>query len=249
MYGTAKAAAMATPAILTDGVGQVMISIPQRATICLLALQLCGAGHAQLVQRFRQDGTGAGQAALTLARQALDHYCRHRESLPVPDQLPPLLLERSAVFVSAMRWGAPRCCMGSLYPRGSSLAADIIDTACSAAAHDLRFPPIRPTELAGLRVIVSILDAPVPITDPATLDPLTDGLAVRSARRTGVVLPQETPYYSNFLQWALIRAAARPGEKVEYFRLNAIRIVEPAAVPGPAQLPVACRPQSLQRGA
>lgn len=43
------------------------------------------------------------------------------------------------------------------------LAADIVERACRAAAHDLRFAPLRPEELPGLRVIVSVLDPPEPV--------------------------------------------------------------------------------------
>lgn len=197
----------------------------------LLLLTIFGVlppASAQLVERFRHDRTGAGEAALQLARQALDSYCLQRERLAVPDHLPPLLYEHDGVFVSAQVHGAPRCCMGVLRPRGPSLAADIISAAVAAAAHDRRFPPLQPGELSDLQVIVSILDPPAAITDPFALDPLTDGLAVRSSRRTGVVLPGETGAMGRFVSWALIRAAAREGERVEYFRLKAIRFMEPS---------------------
>jgi AMMECR1 domain-containing protein len=194
----------------------------------LALLGACQAlGAPSLVQRFTEDQTGAGTAALKLARQALDGYCLRRERPVVPDDLPALLHERGALFVSAQINGAPRCCMGSLYPRGASLAADIIELACRAAAHDLRFAPLRPEELPRLRVIVSILDPPVPAADPWTLDPLTDGLAVRGPRRTGVVLPGETVRRERFVGWAEVRADLRPGDTPRYFRLRAARFIEP----------------------
>ncbi len=199
----------------------------------LLTLLAAQPAPAQLVACFRAD-EAAGQAALKLARRALDEYCLTRTALLVPDDLPPLLYEHSGVFVSAQVNGAPRCCMGTLRPRGASLAADIITAATLAAAHDTRFPPLRPAALPGLRVIVSILDPPQGITDPSTLDPVTDGLAVRSARRTGVVLPGETARADRFLSWALIRADARAGEAVQTFRLNAVRFIEPSRPQSPS---------------
>jgi AMMECR1 domain-containing protein len=195
------------------------------AALTLLALPP-PAARAQLVRQFRDDRTGAGDFALKLARRALDAYCLRREVIAVPADLPPLLRLRGAAFVSAMQNGAPRCCMGSLYPRGANLAADIIETATLAAAHDLRFKPLQPAELPHLRVIVSILDAPEPITAPLALDPVQDGLAVRSAVRTGVVLPGETASLDNFVKWGRIRAAAGDRENVQYLRLKAIRFVE-----------------------
>jgi len=183
---------------------------------------------AQLVARFRSD-PAAGEAALRLARRALNEYCLTRTSLPVPEDLPPLLYEHSGVFVSAQVHGAPRCCMGTLRPHGASLAADIIEAATLAAAHDTRFPPLQPAELPTLRVIVSVLDPPQAITDPFVLDPVSDGLAIRSSLRTGVVLPGETARADRFVAWATTRAGARDGERVQYFRLNAIRFIEPAS--------------------
>jgi AMMECR1 domain-containing protein len=186
---------------------------------------------AQVVARFQADRTGAGEAALHLARQALASYCLTRTRLPVPDHLPPLLYEHAGVFVSAQVNGAPRCCMGFLRPHGPSLAADVVAAAVAAAAHDERFPPLQPAELARIRLIVSVLDPPQAVADPFALDPLTDGLAVRSARRVGVVLPGETGLQERFVTWAVIRAAAAEGERVEYFRLNAIRFAEPVCPP------------------
>jgi AMMECR1 domain-containing protein len=187
-------------------------------------------GQAQPVSKFQQDRSGAGVFALNLARRALDAYCLRRERLTVPQELPPLLRQRAGVFVSTMdRNGAPRCCMGLLYPRGSTLAADIIEAATMAAAHDLRFPPLQPAELANLRVIVSILDPPQPVLDPLSLDPVTDGLAARGRLRTGVVLPGETADQAKFVHWARIRAGAGEGEAVTYLKLKAIRFSEATA--------------------
>lgn len=200
--------------------------------ISLSALCLPRYAQAQLVSRFEKDDSGAGQFALRLARRALDAYCLRRERLTSPADVPSLLRSRGGVFVSAMdKGGAPRCCMGSLYPRSSALAAQIIDTATMAAAHDQRFKPLRPGELAGLRVIVSILDPPEPIFDPYSLDPVTDGLAARGVTRTGVVLPGETSRLDRFVGWARLRAAATPSGPVTYLKLKAIRFVEPAPAP------------------
>ena len=199
--------------------------------LCLGVVTFChslaSCRAATLVDRFAADTTGAGPAAVHLARRALDEYCLHRVRLTVPGGLPPLLAQRGAVFVSAQVAGAPRCCMGSLYPRGATLAADLIEMACRAAAHDLRFAPLRPEELAGLRVIVSVLDPPEPVTDPWTLDPLNDGLAARGPRRTGVVLPGETGVQERFVRWAQMRAGLQPDERVVYLRLRAVRFIEP----------------------
>jgi AMMECR1 domain-containing protein len=197
----------------------------------LCALVLLGtaafAGEPELLGLFGPNHPQERQAALTLARRALDETCLHRRLLPTPEGLPAALKQRGGVFVSAMLGDAPRCCMGSLYPTQPTLAAEIIVAAGAAAARDLRFPPIKPEELPRLRVIVSLLAPPEAIADPQTLDPVTEGLAVRSVRRTGVVLPGETAHRDLMIRWARIRAAARPEERLEFFRLRAARIIEP----------------------
>ncbi|MEN6303744.1 MAG: AMMECR1 domain-containing protein [Armatimonadia bacterium] len=192
---------------------------------------LSGAASGQVVGRFEEDRSGAGEFAVRLARRALESYVLRRESVAVPEGVPELLRGRSGVFVSTMHNGAPRCCMGTLRGR-RSIAEDIVEAATLGAAHDLRFAPIKAEELAGLQVIVSVLDPPEGITNPWVLDPVTEGLAVRSARRTGVVLPGETGVLGRFVNWGLIRAGACEGEKVEWFRVRAVRFLEGEAGTG-----------------
>jgi AMMECR1 domain-containing protein len=197
------------------------------ALLLLFASLICFAAG-DLVTAFRFDRSEQGDAAVRLARQALEYACRRHEPLPLPDKLPPLLHERGAVFVSSMMngTGAPRCCMGTLNPREATLAQEIIANAFAAAEHDTRFPPIPPTELRKLRVIVSVIGESRPISDPTTLDPLRDGLAVCGSRQTGVVLPGETDDVQKMIAWGRIRAGASAKERVQYLRLAAVRFME-----------------------
>ena len=179
-----------------------------------------------ILTAFATDRGGAAQAALSLARDAFDAYALRRELISVPADLPPLLRERSGVFVSAILGGAPRCCMGSLYPTRPTLADEIIAAAVAAAGIDARRAPIEPDELERLRLVVSIVAPPESISDPRKLDPVREGLAIRSRKRTGVVLPGETAHLDRMLEWARTRAAAEPAEPVDYFRIRAFRIAE-----------------------
>lgn len=179
----------------------------------------------------RWNNPAARQAALTLARQAFDAYALRREVLEPPHPLPALFRQPAAVFVSAMRLdGSPRCCMGSLYPTQPNAAEEIIAGAVAAAGHDRRFPPLRPSELPHLVLIVSFVDRPQPITaaEAARLDPVTEGLAVQNAGRWGVVLSGETSRRENLMLWGRIRAGAGPNTPVQYFRIHAIRMKEAA---------------------
>ncbi|HZT41991.1 MAG TPA: AMMECR1 domain-containing protein [Chthonomonadaceae bacterium] len=168
------------------------------------------------------------QQILALARGAFDGYILRREAPPLPTSLPPLLRQRVGVFVSAMRHGAPRCCMGTLYPTEPDAAHEILAAAMAAAGHDRRFPPIRPGERKGLILIVSIVGRPRPISPGAlsTLDPTREGLVVKTGGRYGVVLSGETDRLDRMLAWGRIRAGAHPGDSVALFRIDVVRFVE-----------------------
>lgn len=179
-------------------------------------------------ERWRALDASDQKAVLTLARRAFDTYVTRRDVISPPDALLALLRRPAAVFVSTMRSGAPRCCMGSLYPTQPNAALEIIENAVAAAGRDRRFAPIQPRELRGLTLIVSIVDRPAPIdaADLTRLDPVHDGLVVRCGDRYGVVLSGETTRQDRMLAWGRIRAGARVGDAIELFRIQDVRFAE-----------------------
>jgi AMMECR1 domain-containing protein len=180
------------------------------------------------VDRWRRADARTQALVLSLARRAFDAYALRREVMDPPRTLPPLLRERAAVFVSAMRRGAPRCCMGTLYPAEANAAREVITNAVAAAGRDRRFPPVKPEELRGLILIVSIVGRPRPIaaSELEHLDPARDGLAVKSGDKWGVTLSGETNHVERMVKWARIRAGASEHDPVELFRLEVVRFVE-----------------------
>ncbi len=205
---------------------QSMIGLALWAAALLLPV---GTARAQgLSARFAADPAVA-QAALDLARDAFDAWVLRHERITPSEGLPALLHERSGVFVSAILGDAPRCCMGSLRATRPTLAEEIAAAARAAAGMDVRFPPVRPEELAELQVVLSIVEPPEPIAGPEGLDPAVDGLAVRGPERWGVVLPRETPQRELMEPWARIRAGVGPDEPIDCYRVRAFRIVEPVA--------------------
>ncbi|MCX6359438.1 MAG: AMMECR1 domain-containing protein [Armatimonadetes bacterium] len=167
--------------------------------------------------------------ALRLARRAFDAYALDRRVLPAPSRLPEPFRGRSGVFVSAMRRGAPRCCMGSLWPTEGNLASEIVAAAVSAAGRDLRFRPVAPGELRGLALIVSFVAPCGSITrqEALQLDPTRQGLAVRGrGGKVGVTLSGETDDARTMLEWARIRSGARASDPLEFIRLEVVRLVE-----------------------
>lgn len=181
------------------------------------------------LDRWRNADAQTQAFILSLARRAFDAYALRREVID-PDRsgLPPLLKQRAGVFVSAMRNGAPRCCMGTIYPTESNAAKEIIANAVAAAGRDRRFPPVKADELKHLILIVSIVGKPRPITadELSSLDPTRDGLMVKSGDKYGVVLSGETNDVERMVKWGRIRAGVSETATVELFRLDVVRFVE-----------------------
>ncbi len=125
-----------------------------------------------------------------LAWRSLKSYITKRESIDVPDGLPPEMLEQQAgAFVSIHENGALRGCIGTILPTTDSVAQEIIDNAVSAATRDPRFDPITPEELPWLEVNVDVLSAPEDIDSPAELDVKKYGVIVSCGSRRGLLLP------------------------------------------------------------
>jgi len=126
--------------------------------------------------------------------------------------------------------------MGSLYPMQADLAHEIVACAVASAGQDRRFQSVKPGELQSLRLIVSVVDRPVPIPFSAvqSLDPVHSGLAVRFGDRYGVVLSGETSHRDRMIAWARTRAGAGAADTVSYYRIYDIRLIEVSPEdPGP----------------
>ena len=208
--------------------------------ICLsflsaLACTPIGAREETSFERWKHLDARAQDEILRLARRAFDAYItrtRYHCAIRRCISFLPLCRQRTGVFVSAMRQGAPRCCMGTLYPMQPNAALEIIENAVAAAGRDRRFAPIKPGEAKSLTLIVSIVGKPVPISasEAANLDPTREGLVVKAGDRQGVVLSGETGEAARMLQWGRIRAGAHANSSVELFRLEDVRFVEPQKV-------------------
>jgi AMMECR1 domain-containing protein len=170
----------------------------------------------------------AQRCILTLARRAFDVYATRRSVIDPPSPLPAFLRQRSGVFISTMRGGAPRTCMGTLYPTQPNLAEEIIENAAAAAGRDRRFPPVQISELPALNLIVSIVRTPRAISkdEARSLDPARDGLVAKCGDRYGVVLSGETPHRENMLRWGRLRAGASTHSPLQLFQIHDLRFME-----------------------
>jgi len=110
------------------------------------------------------------------------------------DDLPTLrnpngpLREKGAVFVTLRSAGELRGCIGHVEAK-EALWESVRDMAAAAAQRDHRFSPIRPQEVPGLDIELSVLSPMRPLVPDAIVVGV-HGLYVRKDGISGLLLPQ-----------------------------------------------------------
>ena len=161
-----------------------------------------------------------GQALLILARNTIAWQLGEA---PVPKTLPetepPELRQPGACFVTLTLDGKLRGCIGSLEAR-RPLDEDIRANATASAFRDPRFPPLTRDEFARLRIEVSLLTQPQPMSFTgeedalAQLRPGIDGVIFEQGNHRSTFLPQvweDLPDPSQFLAQLKIKAGLPRG--------------------------------------
>lgn len=130
-------------------------------------------------------------------------------AVPVSDEELP---GATGAFVTLKHGGRLRGCIGTLECR-RPLAEEIATVAVSAALDDPRFQPLRPAELDGLEVEVSVLGPLEPIDpgDPGAIVVGRHGLVVEHDHRRGVLLPQVATEWGWDREQFLAQACAKAG--------------------------------------
>ena len=131
----------------------------------------------------------AGAILVQLARQAVTDHLRgisHADAAHI--EIPPILHEPGACFVTLTTHEGLRGCVGSL-EADRPLAAAVRDGAEEAAFRDPRFLPVRENELADLRFEVSVLTPLRAIGDIAEFEPGRHGIVIEKGKRSAVFLP------------------------------------------------------------
>lgn len=127
---------------------------------------------------------------VALARKSIAYYLQNRKKLPLPDDLPPELIEQQAgVFVSLKKGERLRGCIGTFLPNKDNIALEIIENAISSAIYDPRFSPVTFGEVASLSISVDVLTAPEEIKNNSQLNPKKYGVIVSSGNKKGLLLP------------------------------------------------------------
>jgi AmmeMemoRadiSam system protein A len=166
------------------------------------------------------------RALVEIARAAVT-ACASGRHADAPSMDASTLPDATGAFVTLKRHGQLRGCIGTLECR-ATLPQEVARVAVCAAREDPRFEPLRPEELDGLGVEVSVLGPLEPIDphDPAAIAIGRHGLVVEQGWRRGLLLPQVATEWGwdreTFLKQTCVKAglppdAWRQGAKVYRF--------------------------------
>ncbi len=125
-----------------------------------------------------------------LAKKAVEEFVKYRRRVSVPENIPEEFLNKSsAVFVCLKKSGQLRGCIGTITPKQSSVADEVIENAISACSQDPRFSVVEPKELREISYTVDILEPSEPVAGPEELDPKRFGVIVSKGNVRGLLLP------------------------------------------------------------
>jgi AmmeMemoRadiSam system protein B/AmmeMemoRadiSam system protein A len=129
---------------------------------------------------------------LQIARESIEVYLSEQR---VPGfEAGGLLQANGAAFVTLTKNHNLRGCIG--YTQAfQPLHQTVAECAVKAAVADRRFPPVTAQELPGLEIEVSVLTPLTPVAALEEIEVGRDGLVIRMAGRSGLLLPQVATEY------------------------------------------------------
>ena len=139
---------------------------------------------------------GDRSVLLKIARRAIQSQLNGEETTEINlENYSPSLQQPGASFVTLTKKGLLRGCVGSIAAT-QALVIDVRERAVGAAFHDHRFPTLTQSELSAVRIGISRLTSPRPLTynspDELTrlLRPGIDGVILSFQSRRATFLPQ-----------------------------------------------------------
>jgi AmmeMemoRadiSam system protein A len=130
------------------------------------------------------------------------------------------LSETKACFVTLTENGELRGCIGHIVPL-EALYRAVVDNARNAATRDTRFQPVRPEEVAKIKIEISVLTEPQPLSFKSPedllnkLEPGEDGVVLRIGSARATFLPQvweQLPDKVEFLNHLAQKAGCAPDD-------------------------------------
>ncbi len=155
-----------------------------------------------------------GRALLRLARETIKRRLEGQTEPPIPEDLPPPLRQWRGNFVTLTQKRRLRGCIGHIVPQGP-LCEGVRENALNAAFRDPRFPPLTKAEWDTVKLEVSVLSEPRPLTYRdaedllAKLQPGKDGVIIKKGRLQATFLPQvweQLPGKEEFLTHLCLKA-------------------------------------------
>ncbi|MCL4507162.1 MAG: AmmeMemoRadiSam system protein A [Chloroflexi bacterium] len=155
----------------------------------------------------------AREALLEVAYRAISDFVTYRHvSAAHPDD--PQLLQRAGAFVTLMRQGELRGCIGHTQA-DMPLWQVVQQMAISAAENDPRFYPMTPDELDDLEIEISVLSPLQHISSIDEIEVGKHGLMITKGFHRGLLLPQVPTEYGwdrdTFLEALCEKAGLPPG--------------------------------------
>ena len=193
--------------------------------------QVVGYGALALHEGEGVSHADAGSELLSIARASIDAELQKKDLIEKRERW---LAQAGASFVTLMRAGALRGCVGSL-DAVRALGADVAENARGAAFRDPRFAALTAQEWPQCRVEVSLLSAPKPLRFAdeedllSQLRPGEDGVILESAGRRGTFLPQvweALPEPRRFMDELMRKAGLAPEERLARCRVSRYRVIK-----------------------
>ena len=130
-----------------------------------------------------------------LAKEAVENYIKEKKIISPPEDLPgEFLTRRAGTFVTIMKNGELRGCIGTYLPTKINIAQEVIHNAVAAATEDYRFGPIQETELPELSYTVYVLSEPELVKNINELDSKKYGIIIKT---TPILSPNRTDVVFN----------------------------------------------------
>ena len=131
------------------------------------------------------------------------------------------LRKPAGVFVTLSRQGKTRACWGSVFPQQSDAVAATAYATLGALTKEYRYPPVTAAEQTRLKPQVTLIQDIQSIPALSGVNPLSDGLMIRSGGKSGVILPGEATDVHYQLVMARLKAGIGPRDPYQLYRLKA----------------------------
>lgn len=197
--------------------GQSLYKLPLILFLLLALFAEVIASTSFLDKLEKQKDKRLTRQILKLAKMSLKTYFDTGEIPSVPQGLRGILKMPSGVFVTIVKNGKVRGCMGTLFPSQEDLAHEIVRSTVLAATQDKRFPPLRKSEIDKVEFIISVPGNLKQVYSVSQLDPAKYGLMIKKGEKSALLLPGEARTAIWQLQECKRKAGISRNEKVEMY--------------------------------